>query len=120
MQEAAEVVTKDSTLRPHILEPLEMLGVDAFEAGQLVVKARIKTVPLKQWIVGRELRKQMARVFSERGIQMPTPHMTVRLDRTREEDIRKARERMQQRFGRPSMGERRILPGRWHDAECRR
>jgi small conductance mechanosensitive channel len=82
MQEAASLVTKDPDLSPYILEPLEVLGVDAFEPGQLVVKARIKTIPLKQWVVGRELRKQIARVFSERGIQMPTPHMTVRLDRT--------------------------------------
>jgi small conductance mechanosensitive channel len=83
MQEAASVVTTDPELSPYILEPLEVLGVDAFEPGQLVVKARIKTIPLKQWVVGRELRKQIARVFSERGIQMPTPHMTVRLDRTK-------------------------------------
>jgi small conductance mechanosensitive channel len=83
MREAAEAVTNDARLRPHILEPLEVLGVDAFEPGQLVVKARIKTVPLKQWVVGRELRKQIARVFGARGIQMPTPHMTVRLDRTK-------------------------------------
>ena len=83
MQEAASLVTKDPGLSPYILEPLEVLGVDAFEPGQLVVKARIKTVPLKQWVVGRELRKQIARVFSERGIHMPTPHMTVRLDRTK-------------------------------------
>ncbi len=82
MQEAASAVMKDPELSPHILEPMEVLGVDAFEPGQLVVKARIKTVPLKQWVVGRELRKQIARVFSERGIHMPTPHMTVRLDRT--------------------------------------
>jgi small-conductance mechanosensitive channel len=83
MQEAASLVTKDPDLSPYILEPLEVLGVDAFEPGQLVVKARIKTIPLKQWVVGRELRKQIARVFSERGIHMPTPHMTVRLDRTK-------------------------------------
>ena len=82
MQEAASAVMKDPELSPHILEPLEVLGVDAFEPGQLVVKARIKTVPLKQWVIGRELRKQIARVFNERGIHMPTPHMTVRLDRT--------------------------------------
>jgi len=83
MREAADAVMKDPDLSPHILEPLEVLGVDAFEPGQLVVKARIKTIPLKQWVVGRELRKQIARVFSERGIQMPSPHMTVRLDRTK-------------------------------------
>ena len=26
-----------------------------------MIKARIKTVPLKQWLVGRELRKRIAR-----------------------------------------------------------
>jgi len=83
MQEAAAIVMRDSRLAPFILEPLEVLGVDAFEPGQLVVKARIKTIPLKQWVVGRELRKQIARVFSARGIKMPTPHMTVRLDRSK-------------------------------------
>ena len=83
IQEAASTVMNNPELNPHILEPLEVLGVDAFEPGQLVVKARIKTKPLKQWDVGRELRKQIARVFSERGIRMPTPHMTVRMDRTK-------------------------------------
>ena len=83
IHEAAGAVMKNPELSPHILEPLEVLGVDAFEPGQLVIKARIKTVPLKQWDVGRQLRKQIARVFSERGIHMPTPHMTVRLDRTK-------------------------------------
>ena len=38
---------------------------------QLVVKGRIKTVPLKQWTVGRELRKRIAKTFRERGIRMP-------------------------------------------------
>ena len=59
----------DPEFKPYILAPLEIFGVDAFEPGQLVIKARIKTVPLKQWVVGRELRKRIARVFSERGIQ---------------------------------------------------
>lgn len=81
LHEAAEAVGRDPDLRPHILEPLEVLGVDAFDAaGHLVVKARIKTAPLKQWGVGRELRKQIARVFSHRGVEMPTPNMHVRLD----------------------------------------
>jgi small conductance mechanosensitive channel len=83
MSDAAAAVLGDPALAPHILEPLDVLGVDAFEPGNLVVKARIKTVPHKQWLVGRELRKRIARVFGERGIQMPTPHMTVRIERPR-------------------------------------
>ena len=81
MRDAAAAVMSDPEYRPHILEPLEVYGVDAFEPGQLVLKARLKTVPLKQWFVGRELRKKMANVFAERGIAVPTARMIVRLEK---------------------------------------
>jgi small conductance mechanosensitive channel len=71
MKAAADSLLTDTEFRVHILEPLEIYGVDAFEATQLVLKARIKTVPLKQWMVGRELRKRIAKTFRERGIRMP-------------------------------------------------
>jgi len=80
MRDAAAGLIVDADFKPYILEPMEVYGVDAFEPGQLVVKARIKTVPLKQWVVGRELRKRIARLFTERGIHMPTPHMTIRME----------------------------------------
>jgi len=38
-------------------------------------------VPQKQWLVGRELRKRVARLFAERGIEMATPVMTLRAER---------------------------------------
>jgi moderate conductance mechanosensitive channel len=81
MRDAGATLMADAEYRPHILEPLEVYGVDAFEPGQIVVKGRIKTVPLKQWIVGRELRKRIARVFRERGIQIPVPQMILRSGR---------------------------------------
>jgi small conductance mechanosensitive channel len=71
MKDAADSLSADPNMRIHILEPLEIYGVDAFEATQLVLKARIKTVPMKQWTVGRELRKRIAMTFRERGIKMP-------------------------------------------------
>jgi small conductance mechanosensitive channel len=81
MTDAAAGLMNEPDFKPHVLAPLEVFGVDAFEPGQLVIKARIKTVPLKQWLVGRELRKRIARVFSERGIRMPTARMVVDLRR---------------------------------------
>jgi small conductance mechanosensitive channel len=81
MRDAAASLLEDAELRPHILEPLEVYGVDAFEPGQLVVKGRIKTVPLKQWLVGRELRKRIVRRFAERGIPMGVPPTTLRMER---------------------------------------
>jgi small conductance mechanosensitive channel len=79
MTDAAAELTTDPAFQPHILQPLEVFGVDSFEADRLVIKARIKTVPLKQWLVGRELRKRIARLFGERGIHVPSARMVVEM-----------------------------------------
>ncbi len=81
MRDAAAALVDDPEFKPHILAPLEIAGVDAFEPGQLVLKARIKTVPLKQWLVGRELRRRMAKIFKERGIAPPTGRTIVTLEK---------------------------------------
>ena len=79
IQDAGEELGRDPAFSPHVLEPIEVYGVDALEPGQIVLKGRIKTVPLKQWIVGRELRKRIARIFRERGIRIPVPQMSLKL-----------------------------------------
>ena len=60
-----------------ILEPLEILGVDNFEESQVTIKIRIKTVPLRQWEIGRELRRRIKVAFDARGIEIPFPHRTI-------------------------------------------
>ena len=60
-----------------ILEPLQILGIERFGESQLVIRTMIKTVPLKQWDVGRELRKRIKKRFDEKGIQIPFPHRVV-------------------------------------------
>ena len=67
----------DATYAPWILEPVEVLGVDAFGDWSLVLKMRIKTVPLKQWDVGREFRKRLRRRLEQEGIQIPFPERVV-------------------------------------------
>jgi small conductance mechanosensitive channel len=63
----------DPAYAPWILAPVEILGVDAFRDWSVVLKLRIKTVPLKQWDVGREFRKRLRRRFNEAGIEVPFP-----------------------------------------------
>ena len=63
----------DPAFRPSILAPIEVIGIDAFGEGQMTLKARIKTVPLKQWVVGREMRRRIAKTFKERGIEIEIP-----------------------------------------------
>jgi small conductance mechanosensitive channel len=73
IKEAGDSVLTSPGLRVHILEPVEIYGVDAFEQQCMIIKARIKTVPMKQWVVGRELRKQVAHTLREHGIQLAVP-----------------------------------------------
>jgi small conductance mechanosensitive channel len=68
---------QDSDFGSKILEPLEMMGVDAFTDSAVVIRARIKTVACKQWLVGREFNRRMKIRFDELGIEMPFPHTTI-------------------------------------------
>jgi small-conductance mechanosensitive channel len=64
---------QDPRFAPHILEPVEIIGVDAFLETKITIKLRIKTLPLKQWDVGRELRKRMLLAFDREGVSLLTP-----------------------------------------------
>jgi moderate conductance mechanosensitive channel len=69
----------DPQFGPFILEPIEVLGVDAFADWSVHLKLRIKTVPLKQWDVGRELRRRIRKVFDREGIEVPYPALAPRI-----------------------------------------
>lgn len=82
MRQVADELRADETFGPMILEPLEILGVDAFADSAVVIKARIKTVPIKQWAVGRELNRRFKKRFDEVGIEIPFPQRTLHIHET--------------------------------------
>lgn len=77
MKAIAEEMRKEDEYRDLILEPLDVLGVDKFADSAVVIKARIKTVPVKQWMVGREMNRRIKKKFDELDIEIPFPHMSV-------------------------------------------
>jgi small conductance mechanosensitive channel len=60
-----------------ILEPMQILGVEQFKESEIIIRMIVKTVPLKQWEVSRELRKRIRNRFDEKGIQIPFPHRVL-------------------------------------------
>lgn len=58
-------------------EPIEVLGLEHFGESAMVIRARIKTRPIKQWKVRREFNRLLKKKFDERGIQIPVPHLTI-------------------------------------------
>lgn len=66
----------DAAFAPFILNDIEVIGVDAFADSSVTIKVRIKTVPLKQWDVGRELRRRLKKAYDAAGIAFPYPTQT--------------------------------------------
>jgi small-conductance mechanosensitive channel len=77
LRQVDENLRADAEIGPKILEPLEILGVDRFADSAVVIKARIKTLPIQQWNVGREFNRRMKRAFDVAGIEIPFPQRTV-------------------------------------------
>ena len=77
LKEVGEEVSQDPDFSPMIMGPLEILGLDDFADSAIVIKVIMKTQPLKQWAVARELRRRIKKTFDEKGIEIPFPHRTV-------------------------------------------
>ena len=77
VNQAAAELRQDPAFAPHILEPVEMLGVDDFGASSVTLKFRIKTLPLSQWLVGRELRRRIKKAFDQHQLRIPVQQIEV-------------------------------------------
>jgi moderate conductance mechanosensitive channel len=62
--------------KDEILDDLDMQGITAFGDSAITVRARIKTLPGKQWGVGRRYNEFVKLVFAEQSIEIPYPHVT--------------------------------------------
>lgn len=77
IQEAAREMRADPAFAPHILDELEMAGVDQWGDSAVVIKCRFKVVAMRQWLVRREFLRRLKNAFDARGIEIPFPHLTV-------------------------------------------
>jgi len=86
IKEVDEELRGDPEYGNAILEPIEILGLDKFADSAVIIKARTKTRPIKQWAVGREFNRRLKRRFDELDIQIPFPHLTLYMGRDKEGD----------------------------------
>ncbi len=62
-----------------MLEDVEIFGLEDFADSSLQIQGRIKTLPGKQWDVGREYRRRLKRMFDTHGIEIPYPQRGLNL-----------------------------------------
>jgi len=77
LRELSDEIRQDAQFKDDILDDIEILGVDQFADSAVIIKARLKTKPIKQWSIGREFNRRMKKAFDARGIEIPFPHVTV-------------------------------------------
>lgn len=77
IRQVDEELRKDEVYQKDILEPIEILGLDQFANSAVIIKARYKTKPRRQWAVGREFNRRLKKRFDELDIEIPYPHLTL-------------------------------------------
>lgn len=82
MRRVGEELRADPGYGSLMIEPIEIFGVDAFADSAVKIKARLKTLPLQQWNIGREYRRRLKKAFDAERIEIPFPHRTLHMGET--------------------------------------
>ncbi len=78
-REIGSELRADPAFAQDIIEDIEVSGVDRFTEQGVVVKARIKTKPSRQWSVGREFNRRLRDACAARGITIATAQRAVQI-----------------------------------------
>jgi small-conductance mechanosensitive channel len=79
MREVGQKMRTDPLQRRNIWSPLEFQGVESFESGNAILRARFKTAPIKQWEVSRAFNLSLKRHMDEAGLDLATPRMSIQV-----------------------------------------
>jgi len=63
--------------RAKVMEEPEVWGVERMDPDAIIVRVALKTVPLEQWEVARDLRARIRERFRTEGIEIPLPQRVV-------------------------------------------
>ncbi len=76
MRDVGRGFWEDSEWQPLLVEEVAVPGIESFGDSAVNIRMMVKTVPLKQWDVARELRRRLKKRFDAEGIEIPFPHRT--------------------------------------------
>jgi small conductance mechanosensitive channel len=75
--DVAKKLKEDTQFGPLVLEEPEMWGVESVSADGVVLRLVVKTQPLQQWAVARELRRRIKERFDAEGVRVAHPQSAV-------------------------------------------
>jgi small conductance mechanosensitive channel len=66
-------LTADPSIKPDLLQPPQLLGLDRFTGAQMEILMQVRTLPGRQADVGREWRRLIKLAFERAGIPLTDP-----------------------------------------------
>jgi small conductance mechanosensitive channel len=90
LQQAADEVCETEHFQEQVLEPPQVLGVEALAADGISIRLTVKVTPGAQWELQRAIRQHVKDVFDRSGIEIPFPQRTVWMRVDREADTEPA------------------------------
>ena len=73
LEQTGTEIGSEEAYRSAVLAPIEVMGVDKLGQSGATIRARIKTLPSRQYLIGRELNRRIKQRFDAAGILFPPP-----------------------------------------------
>nr|WP_240895460.1 mechanosensitive ion channel family protein [Kineococcus siccus] len=77
LQRIGDHLAEEEEWAPLVLEPPEVWGVEKMTQDAIVLRLVVKTAPLQQWAVQRELLRRIKAAFDAEGISFPFAQRTL-------------------------------------------
>jgi small conductance mechanosensitive channel len=77
IKEVCRELATDPLFTSAILDVGEVFGLDSFGDSAILIKGRIKTIPGKQWYVGREFNRRIKQAFELNNVEIPYPTQSI-------------------------------------------
>jgi moderate conductance mechanosensitive channel len=77
LRDVAHDLWEDEDFRGQIIEEPEVWGVESITPEGVVVRVTLKTAPMEQWAIAREMRERILARFAYEGIEIPIPQRMV-------------------------------------------
>jgi len=75
--DVARELASDPEWSERFIDEPEIWGVEELAADGVVIRLVVKTRPLEQWAISRELRERIKAKFDAEGVEIPLPQRTV-------------------------------------------
>ena len=77
LTDVAHSLWDDEDYKNVIIEEPEVWGVQNLAPDAVIMRVTLKTAPMQQWLVAREMRERIKARFDHEGIVMPLPQRVV-------------------------------------------